>query len=163
MKNGALITGDASEQPTMSHTPLGMANLPSREKTVKNGNEKQGFYTERVDVQEILKHENTRKFSSNKQREAFDKQFPGVRENPLYQFKGQTKRYRSLINPGNAPYLEPIIPIIKRISGCHIALHDHSVSEKVFSEMKDNERLATFHFVCRLVEIFLCYSIDEWD
>ena len=152
LKNGALLIGDAAEQPKMMHTPLGMANLPSREKHVKNGNEEEGFYVKKCDIKEILKYENPRKFLTNRQRREFDQQFPGVREDPLLKGKGNTKRYRSLINPGNSPYLDSIIPIIKEISGCHISMQDHSVSETVFSDLKDNERLATFHFFCRLVK-----------
>ena len=154
-KDGTIFVGKPGNQASVLHTPMQMGRYPKTEKNVKNGSSSDGVYKEKIQIEQIMKFEHPSKLETQEQLDEFERNFPAMREASI---SSKTKRddvqekkkARLLFNPGRSEFLLPILPLIKKISGCEVNLQYHKASAKPFKKLGMHEKMVTFNFTCRL-------------
>ena len=156
-EDGSLLIGQTNGLPVEQKIPQALGNLVHGERTVKDASKKNGYYWEEFDTAHILKFEHPAKFETEDQLKNFCKNHPGKQtliDESIAAFKRKAEnnsnlRARALFNPGKSEYIEPILPIIKRISGCEVNITQHIAADKLFENVADNKKVVTFDMECR--------------
>ena len=149
--DGHIVIGKPINQPDESNTPLGMGNYVHNGRAVKNAGAKSNHHTKKINIQDILKFEHPAKFESPEQMEQFKRNFPALKEDffaALDKNAGK-KGVRTLFNPGKCGHIQPILPLIKEISGCEVNVRRHHTSVKLFSKLKEHELVVSYALACR--------------
>ena len=155
-EDGSLIVGKTTGPPVEQKIPFPLGDSHGQ-RTVKNASKKRGFYWEKLDTTEILKYEHPAKFETEEQLMNFCKNFPkqqALIDESISALKRKAEnnpklRARSLFNPGKQEYIESILPMVKKISGCEVNIIRHTATESLFENVDNDKKLVTFYLECR--------------